>query len=978
MASEFSSGTKLGRYEVRSKIGEGGMGEVYLANDTELDRTVAIKILPERLALDQQRLQRFVQEAKAASALNHPHILTIYEIGNVDHSRYIVTEFIDGETLRQRMNDGMKLLDILEVSSQIASALAAAHAAGIVHRDIKPENVMVRRDGYVKVLDFGLAKLTEAKGSTTDTEAPTRAMVNTGAGTVMGTANYMSPEQAKGTHVDERTDLWSLGALLYELTTGHLPFPGETPTETISLILQREPPPLTRFATDVPEELDRIVTKALTKDREERYQTAKDLLIDLRHLKRKLEVDAEIDRTVPPEVRAAVSTQSRAGTSTASGAVAAATVSAARQVSSAEYIVNEIKHHRKGAAIAAGVFVVAVAAIAALYFSRRTPALTAKDTVLLADFINTTGETVFDGTLKQALAVQLGQSPFLNIFPDDRVNEALRFMGRAPNERITKDIAKEICERQGIKAMIVGSIANLGSHYVVTLEAINAHEGDSIAREQSEADSKEQVLKTLGNAASQLRQKLGESLNSIKKFDAPIEQATTSSLEALKAFSQGNERRLVGNQKEAIPFYKRAIELDPNFALAYARLAVIYNNQFQTELSDEYSRKAYDLRDRVSERERYYIEEKYVSYVTGDRDEAINVLQAWEQSYPNDYIPHNNLCVNYSIEGRYDEALKEAREAVRLSPNNATPQENYVDIFRRLNRFDEAKEVLEQTLGKNPDRPVYRFNSLALAFARNDQETIKRDLEWMAKQTNIPDALDVQGAAAAYYGQWRKALDFSRRAIDAFTDQERKENAAQVEGNLAFLESQFGSCDQAKQAIARSLAVSRGRITAGGAAFVFAYCNETAQAQTLVDDLQKRFPKDTGNNFLILPMTRAVLEMNRGNTAPALAALQPATRFEFGNMSGFWPAYIRGQIYLRGKSGKEAATEFQKILDHRGIEPMSPLYPLSHLGLARASVLAGDIAKARKEYQDFFAVWKDADQDLPILIEARKEYEQLK
>ena len=522
---------------------------------------------------------------------------------------------------------------------------------------------MVRRDGYVKVLDFGLAKLTEAKGSTTDTEAPTRAMVNTGAGTVMGTANYMSPEQAKGVHIDERTDLWSLGAVLYEMTTGHLPFPGETPTETISLIMQKEPAPLSRFANEVPEELDRIVTRALTKDREERYQTAKDFLIDLRHLKRKLEVDAEIDRTVPPEVRAAVSSQSRSGASTASGAVRTAIASAPRPASSAEYIVSEIKQHRKAAIITA-VFVFGIAVAGFLYFSRRTTALTEKDTVLLADFVNTTGETVFDGTLKQALAVQLGQSPYLNIFSDERVNETLRFMGRAPNERRTKDIAKEICERQGIKAMIVGSIASLGSHYVVTLEAINAHAGDSIAREQSEADSKEEVLKALGKAASQLREKLGESLSSIKKFDAQIEQATTSSLDALKAFSQGNEQRLQGDQLEAIPFYKRAIELDPNFAVAYARLAVMYNNMFQTELAAQYSQKAYDLRDRVSERERYYISEKYLTYVTGNLDEVMNVQKAWIQSYPNDYIPHNNLSVGYSLTGHYEEALQETREAI--------------------------------------------------------------------------------------------------------------------------------------------------------------------------------------------------------------------------------------------------------------------------------------------------------------------------
>ena len=979
MSSSLSAGTKLGRYEIRAKIGAGGMGEVYRALDTELDRTVAIKILPESLASDQQRLQRFIQEAKSASALNHPHILTIHEIGTSGATRFIATEFIDGETLRQRINAGMRLAEVLEVAIETASALSAAHAAGIIHRDIKPENVMVRRDGYIKVLDFGLAKLTEPRGSTTDTEAPTRAMVNTGAGTVMGTANYMSPEQAKGTHVDERTDLWSLGAVLYEMVTGHVPFAGETPTETISLILQRDPAPLTRYANEVPDELERIVTKALTKDREERYQTAKDLLIDLRHLKRKLEVDAEIDRTVPPELRAAVATHSGASVGTASGAVATATAGAPHAASSAEYIVSEIRRHKKGVGVLAAAVVVAIAFAAFFFFfSRKAPALTEKDTVLLADLVNTTGEPVLDVTLKQALAVQLGQSPFLNIFPDERVNETLRFMGRSPNERITKDVAKEICARQGIKAMIVGSNAGLGSHYVITLEANNALAGDSIAREQAEADSKEQVLKALGKAASQLREKLGKSLSSVKKFDAPIEQATTSSLEALKAFSQGNQQRIQGNQLEAIPFYKRAIELDPNFALAYARLAVIFSNFFQTELATQYAQRAYDLRDRVSERERFYISEKYVTYVTGDRDEVINIQKAWAQSYPNDYIPHNNLSVSYSLAGQYEEALKEGREAVRLSPNNGTAQGNVVESFIRLNRFDEARQVLDQTVGQNPNRALYHFYSYQLAFVRGDEATMKADLDWLGKQAPSPDAFDMQASAAAFYGQWRRSLDFTRRSTELHLSQDRKENAAQNETLVGFFDAVMGRCQPAKEDVARGLGLSRAKLGLTTAALALAYCNESGQAQTLIDELQKRFPKDTPTNAVLIPMIRAAMEMNRGNSTQAIQALQPAMRFELGNIPGLWLTHLRGQIYLRQKAGAEAAAEFQKILDHRGVEPASPLYPLAHVGLARAATLMGDTARARKEYQDFLALWKDADSDLPILVEARKEYEQLK
>lgn len=974
MSQELSAGTKLGRYEIRSKIGEGGMGEVYRALDTELDRIVAIKILPEKLAADQQRLHRFIQEAKSASALNHPHILTIHEIGTTGAVHFIATEFIDGETLSLRIHEGMRLVEILEYASQIASALAAAHAAGIVHRDIKPDNIMVRRDGYIKVLDFGLAKLTDPKSSVTDPEAPTRAMVNTGAGTVMGTANYMSPEQAKGTVVDERTDLWSLGAVLYEMVARHLPFVGETPTETISLILQREPAPLHRFASEVPEELDRIVTKALTKDLDERYQSAKDLLIDLRHLKRKLEVDAEIDRTVPPELREMVSSAG-GGRATVSGA-AAATTGTTHEASSAEYLVSGIRRHKKIAGLFAGLFIV-LAVAGFLYFAHRAPALSERDTVLLADFVNTTGEPVFDGTLKQALAVQLGQSPFLNIFADERVSETLKFMGKPANERITRDIAKEICGRQGIKAMILGSIAPLGSHYVIMLDAVNAQSGDSIGREQIEAESKEQVLKSLGKAASQLREKLGESLSSIKKFDASIEQATTSSLEALGAFAQGNEQRANGHGLEAIPLYKRAIELDPNFALAYARLAVLYDNFFQTELAAQYSQKAFDLKDRVSERERFYISEKYTSYVTGDREEAVRVLKAWAQSYPNDYIPHNNLSVNYSIMGQQEDALRESQEAVRLSPNNVTTLGNLVESFIKLNRFDEARQTLEQARLRNPDGGSYHYYSYLLAFVRGDQETMKRDLDWWANRPKSVEGLDAQGNGAAFAGEWKKSLEFIGKSTEFHLAQDEKENAAQNEATVAATESVLGRCTQASTAATRSMALSRGRISVSVAVMALAICNDP-RAPMLAEELQKHFPKDSANVLVMLPMIRAALETNRGNAAQAIELLRPANRFAFGNIAGFWLTYVFGQAYLKQQSGKEAAVEFQRILDHRGTDLMSPLYPLAHLGLARAAALSGDTTQARKSYQDFLALWKDADADLPVLQQAKSEYEKLK
>src|SRR5258705_10438326 len=563
--------TKVSHYRIPEKLGAGGMGEVYLAEDMKLGRKVAIKILSEEYATNRHRLNRLEQEACAASALNHPNILTIHEVGSDEGRHFIATEYIDGITLRRKISDSqLEIQSILDIAVQVASALEEAHSAGIVHRDIKPDNIMVRRNGYVKVLDFGLAKLTEESTdrSPSDGEASTRVLVQTDAGVVMGTSHYMSPEQARGKAVDARSDIWSLGVVIYEMVAGRTPFEGETSTDVIVAITLKEPAPLARFAPNVPPELDWIVTKALRKDRDERYQTIKELLTDLRRLKQRLEFEVEMERSVAPG--------SFTG-STVSGAVAAPTVpervlttseKTITHLSSAEFLVVGITRHKVAAAIAAAIVLIAISA--GVLYSRRSPVLTDKDTVLLSDFVNSTGEAVFDGTLKQALAVQLGQTPFLNIFPEERVRETLRFMGKSPDERVTRDVGREICERQGIKALLSGSISSLGSHYVITLEALNAHTGDPIAREQIEADSKEKVLSSLGTAASNLRQKLGESLNSIKKFGVAIEQATTSSLEALKAYAMGNDERTRGRARESLSFYQRAVELDPNFAMAYA------------------------------------------------------------------------------------------------------------------------------------------------------------------------------------------------------------------------------------------------------------------------------------------------------------------------------------------------------------------------------------------------------------------------
>jgi eukaryotic-like serine/threonine-protein kinase len=970
----------ISHYRILEKLGAGGMGEVYLAEDMKLGRKVAIKVLSQEYTTNRDRLNRFEQEACAASALNHPNILTIHEVGEDNGSHFIATEYIDGKTLRRHMaGSPLEAGEILDIAVQAASALEEAHGAGIVHRDIKPDNIMVRRNGYVKVLDFGLAKLTEAATDRTpsDGEASTRVMVQTDAGVVMGTSHYMSPEQARGKPVDVRSDIWSLGVVMYEMVAGRVPFEGETSTDVIVAITQKEAPPLARFAPNVPAELDWIINKALRKEREERYQTIRELLTDLRRLKQKLEFEVELERSVSPDSVSRSAITAAPASPTVSGRVAPTEETATHPASSAEYLVSEIKRHKTGATLIAALVVLAVGAGVFFYFNR-AQALTDKDTVLIADFTNTTGDSVFDGTLKQALAVQLGQSPFLNIYSDERVREALRFMGRSPDERITKDIAREICQRHGLKALLAGSVSSLGSNYVITLDAINAQSGESIARQQVEANSKEQVLSALGKAALELREKLGESLSSIKKHDVPIEQATTSSLEALKAYAMGNEERARGNNQEEIRFYKRAIELDPNFAMAYARIAVFHGNRDEMEEAQPYAQKAFDLRDRVSERERLYISEKYFNYVVGDVDKAMEVLQTWTRLYPNDFIPHNNLALRYQEQGRYEEALKEALEAVRLSPNNTAARDNLMGTFAALGRFDEAGEALEQLRKLYPDGRTVHFNDYHFAFIRGDHAVMERESQWARGKPVEPDFLAMEGSAAAALGKLKKAEELRQRAVEAFKSQNRNDNAAQVLLGLGFRQAALGKCSEAKANAATALGLHKGKVTINGAASLFADCGEANRALALLAESLKLYPNDTVTVNMFAPVVRAQVERSRGNPTEALQLLESVRRYDLGLIVGAYNNYLRGLTYLDLKRGQEAGAEFQKIIDHRGVDPMSELRPLAHVGLARAAAISGDVAKSRTAYQNFFALWKDADADLPVLVQARKEYEQLK
>jgi len=999
--AELSPDTSLAHYRIVSRIGAGSMGEVYLAQDTRLDRKVALKILPPDLAVNRDRMQRFVREAKSAAALNHPNIAHIYEIGESNGMNFIAMEFIDGHTFGEVIQSETDLRKLARYLQYVAEGLSKAHAAGIVHRDLKPDNIMVTRDNHVKILDFGIAKLIEAQTfSSASNEIDTAiTLQHSQPGIVLGTVGYMSPEQARGrtNDIDRRSDIFSFGCILFEAVTGQRAFPGEDAIDTLNKIIRGSPPPITDFRPDASNRLQRIVRRCLAKDPKDRYQTARDVAIELRELRRELASPAEIDITGEP-----ASIQRATGAHLKSlPPESAGSSSQTERASSAEYFISQVKL-KPGAILTMGLLLLTGAVLLSWYFKstraavltmgmlalalllvlfwhfRQTRAvpLTDKDTIVLADFLNTTGDAVFDGTLKLALAVQLGQSPFLSIFGDNRLREALRFMNRSPDERVTRDVGREICLRQGLKALLAGSIAALGSHYVITLEAINALTGDAIAREQTEAESKEQVLRKLGKAATRLRGRMGESLASIQRFDAPIEQATTSSLDALKAYSMGRELALGNKDREAMPFLKRAVELDPNFAQAYDKLAGSYSNTGQQELAIEAFQKAFDLRERSSEYEKLRIAADYYAFATFEADKFIEAYELLVRTYPRDFVAWNNLGNRYNSVGQFEKAAEACRESIRLNPNWVIPRSNLALAFISLNQFDEARQVIQEALAQKLESMPMHSHRYSIAFVEGDAAAMKQQIEWASGRPDEYLAQAWQAEVAAFRGQLRKEREFSQRTVELALQHEQKEAAAQFLAGQAVTEAVFGQSNRVSDLVARAFGIFRSRAAVAIAANAFSLCGDSGRAQPLMDEYSKRLPRNTIWNVVSAPLYRGQIALHSANAAQAIELLESAHRFE--SSGNFAPQYVRGQAYLKLNKGAEAAAEFQKILSHRGWSVRGVLYPLAYVGLARAAVLQGDTAKARKAYQHFSALWKNADPDNPILIEAKREHDKLK
>jgi len=1020
VTSDFSHADLIGRtvshYRVIARLGEGGMGIVYKAEDLNLGRRVALKFLPASLARDPVALARLRREARAASALNHPHICTVYEIEEVDGQPFLAMELMEGQTLNHLINGKpLPASQILDLAIQTADALEAAHAQGIVHRDIKPANIFVTKRGDPKILDFGSAKFqglridgpgsgNRSENNPSAVESP-RPLGGEGAerseagegvsphdtptlsidpdhltilGATMGTAAYMSPEQARAEEVDARTDLFSFGAVLYEMATGQQAFAGATSVELREAILTREVTPPQRLNPVVDPRLQAIIEKALEKDRGIRHQHASEIGADLKRLKR----DTESRHAVAAGLSRPIE---RRG----------------------------MKPPLRRWLAAVGLVVVVAAAGTYSYLGRRqSRRLTDQDTVVLTDFTNQTGDPVWDDTLKQALAVALRQSPFLSILSDNQVAATLRLMQRPPGPAVGGEVAREVCQRAGSRAYIAGSIAALGSQYVLGLKAVGCASGETLAQEQATASGKDNVLNTVGQEAAKLREELGESLASVQKFDTPLEQATTSSLEALQAYSVAVRIRNEQGTAASVLFYRRAIELDPGFASAYGALGWVYYDLWQPSRAVEYITKAYSLRERTSEREKLQITVVYYELATGELRKADQIYQELMKDYPKDGGPYHGLSHVRAYEGDYTASVELLRRFIRLTPNSVLGYVNLGWRLMALGRLDEARKAFEEPLARNLDEESVHLGLYGLAFLTGDSQGMASQAAWFEGKPDVQhESLSFEADTEAYGGHLARARELTRRAVDGAVRAANPEGAAAARLTAALREAAFGYTAEARRETEAALRLGRdSRDTVAQAALAYAWAGDDGRARKLDSDLKKRFPLDTLMNDYWLPTIHARIELAKNNPAEALYRMQTLqSPLEFGSIPNYangtcpYAVYTRAEAYLAAGQGSKAAGEFQKILGNAGIVFNCTTGALARLGLARAYAVEASaggtavgavkdhesttgetpvprpeaLAKARTAYQDFLTLWKDADPDIPILKQAKAEYAKL-
>jgi serine/threonine protein kinase/DNA-binding winged helix-turn-helix (wHTH) protein/Tfp pilus assembly protein PilF len=944
------AGKTVSHYRVVGIIGAGGMGVVYKAEDLKLPRAVALKFLPEEVVADPRAQKQFEREAGAASVLEHPNICPIYEFGEHEGRTFIVMQLLHGRTLRDRLavpqedpsrSKAFSINEVLDFAIQITAGMEAAHEKGIIHRDIKPANIFITSKGLVKILDFGLAKRfqiaeREVVAPTESGIRPLSLPVTSSAtlnlsrlSTTLGTAAYMSPEQVRGEPLDARTDLFSFGSVLYEMATGRQAFRSDTAEGLRDAILHDSPPPAQEVNPEIPAELQQVIRKCLERDRTLRYQSATLIGSDLEQIRR---------QRVQPSLR---------------------------------------RHWKLAAASAVLVF--ALLAGGLYWRSQKATAFTGKDTIVMADFNNSTGDAVWDDTLKQALAIQLEQSPFVNVLSDDKVRQTLQLMNHPRNQPLTREVAQEVCQRNNSKAMLMGAIARAGLHYLITVKAVDCRTGDTLASAEQEAANSDKVIKALQQAGTELRTKLGESLASVQKFNQPLEEATTPSLEALQAFSRARTAQMTGDA-DPIPYLQRALELDPKFAAAYALMGVEYESRGQVPLAFLDYRKAYELRGRVSQRERFYIEGHYYDGVTGELEKAIQTYTDWAQSYPGDYKPHNNLGVLYSQLGHYEKSAEEAWATIRINPDNAPAYTNLVLDYNSMGQLDKAKAAFDTARAGKLETsflPLYRYYT---AFLEGDGATMQKlATETMGKPGAEGLLLAAQSNTEGFHGRFQNARQFSQRAVESARHAGAPEEAADSRMNEALREAEIGNGERARHLVAEALALAPGRDVDAMAALVLARTGDTAHAEKLETQLDHDFPLDTLMQNYCLPTIRAAIELEKNNPARAIELLETALPYELGqaSFSYLFPAYIRGLAHLKAGHGPQAAAEFQKMLDHPGITLNFVTGGLAHLQLGRAQIQSGSQEAARKSYEDFFALWKDADPGNPTMIQAKAEYEKL-
>ncbi|MGA7626109.1 MAG: protein kinase [Candidatus Acidiferrales bacterium] len=962
-------GQTISHYRIVEKIGAGGMGEVYRAHDVQLERDVALKFLPPGTLSDESARKQFRKEALALAKLNHPNIETVYEFGSQEDADFLAMELIAGNSLKQKINEGSLLeAEIVRLGLQLAEGLAAAHEQGVVHRDLKPANLMVTPSGRLKILDFGLAKLIHHDVPTDMTRSITME-----SGIISGTVPYMAPEQLRGLDVDPRVDIYGAGAVLYELAAGCRPFPQSQGAELMGAILYQPPVPPSSINPRIAPGLENVILKALQKEPSQRYQSARELVVALEGLS-----FSGAAKTTDSASAIRIAAPAAVPTAVPSPALASFKASGAR------WLVIPF----------AAVSVVAVAAVAYSYF-HRAPALTEKDTIVLSDFTNTTGDVVFDDTLKTALNESLRQSPFLNVLSESEVAKTLQLMTRPSSTKLTPEVTRELCQRAGSKAYIAGAIGSLGSEYVLGLKAVNCQSGVTLAKEQATAASKEQVLEALGESATKMREKLGESLATLQRFDVPLEQATTSSLEALKAYSLGLKATSEKGFAAALPYNQRAIELDPNFAEGYDEVGADYASLGEVTRASEYLTKAFQLREHASEVEKLDITADYYSRVTGELNKAAQTFQEEIASYPRRPGGYGSLGIVYASQGEYEKASEITRQAVPLAPDAARWYTNLANYALALQQFDGARRIIREAQARKLDSVLFHNAFYALSFLGLDSAAMTEQQQWFVGKPQFENVgLALASDTEGYEGHLGKARELTKRAVDSAIRADSREDGAIWQANAALRQAAYGNAAEARQAAAEALKIApRSQGAQSEAALAFAMAGDMARAESLAQDLEKRFPLDTQMQSLWLPAIQAQVLLDRKNPAAALDTPQAASTIDFGqiqfvvNISCLYPVYVRAEAFLTAGQGSAAAVEFQKILDHSGIVWSCWTGALAHLGVARANALQSrtlqgadaDAARVRAlaAYKDFLTLWKDADPDIPILKDAKTEYAKL-